>query len=92
MYTIREETDTPIDKKNAHDSYTRYMALALDARSKGDGVSFEGYCQRAEHYLHLMGELNGDVPMAPTQMTEPSPQSTALPFRKNYLRRKRRGA
>ena len=91
MQTIQKETEAPIDKKNAHALYTKYMSLALDAQTKGDLVSFEGYCQRAEYYLHLLNELNGDIPMTPAQMAEPPQQSTVVPFRRNYLRRKRRG-
>jgi len=89
MQTTQEETDAPIDKKNAHGLYTKYMALALDAQTKGNAVTFEGYCQRAEYYLHLLNELNDDMPMTPARMTERPQQSTVVPFRRNYLRRKR---
>jgi hypothetical protein len=90
MQTIQEQVEPPIDKKSAHGLYSKYMALSLDARTKGDSVLSEGYCQWAEYYLHLLRELNGDLPID-TKMAEPPTQSSVVPFRRNYLRRKWRG-
>lgn len=68
MGSIRKEIEHPFDRKNAHDLYSKYMALALGSRTKGDRVLFENYYQRAEYYLHLMNKLTiwpGEAPDKP---------------------------
>lgn len=58
MRTIREEVECPVNKKNAHYLYSKYMTMTLEARLKGDRALFDNYYQCAEGYLRLMNKLN----------------------------------
>jgi len=57
MLTIRKDLEQPLNPKNAWDLYSKYMALALASRGRGDRAKFEDYYQRAEYYLYCMNQL-----------------------------------
>ncbi len=56
----------PSNKKEAHNLYAKYMAMALDTRLKGDRALFESYYRQAEDYLRLMNKLSNNAPSTST--------------------------
>jgi hypothetical protein len=66
----------PSNKKEAHNLYAKYMAMALDTRLKGDRVLFDTYYRRAEDYLCLMNKLGNNAST-----------TSNLPFKKNKKNR-----
>lgn len=85
MHMIQEEkTEQLISHREACDLYSKYTKLASAAEMK-DPVLFENYYQRAEHYLHLMNELEG----APIPFKRPSSVRRSF-FRRNWRNYPRR--
>jgi hypothetical protein len=74
MHMIQEEKKQLITRREACDLHSKYTKLASSVETK-DPVLFEGYYQRAEHYLHLMREL------------EDAPIPFKRPSKGNFLRR-----
>ena len=93
MASFRKAIERPVNKKSAHDLYSKYMVLALETRTTGDRALFEDYYQRAEYYVHLMNELKDGLPITPRWMRKPPQQDTIapLPVTGSFLRHKQRG-
>lgn len=99
MSKIREEKNQPVNIQEIKDLHLKYVVLAKDAQKREDLVLSESYYQRAEYYLHAMNypsdslptttphqavrQVHSDVQVKQTQ------EGKVLPFRGNFLRRKR---
>jgi hypothetical protein len=101
MRKIRQESDQPINTQSMKALHLKYMALAKDAQVREDRVLSESYYQRAEYYLHAINYPSDSIPVSATpnpsirkphpnnQVESPSQEGNVLPFRRNFLRRKR---
>ena len=95
MNIPRERTGQPINRTKVEELHHQYIALAKTAQKNEDRVLSESYYQRAEHYLHLLNETSGAVPVstyAPS-VKNPSPVKKVIKdfnLKGSFLRRNRR--